>query len=159
MMSVRTEITVDATPERAFDVFTRRFDGWWPRAHKIGAGDLEEAILEPRAGGRWYERDTDGSECEWGEVLAWEPPHRLVLSWQIGGDWHYHADQASEIEVRFTPVGASTRVELEHRHLERHGEGAERLRDAVSSVGGWPGLLELYRGELESSSSAAELMQ
>jgi uncharacterized protein YndB with AHSA1/START domain len=158
MMSVRREITVEATADQAFEAFTARFDRWWPRSHKIGPAELAEAILEPRAGGRWYERDSDGSECDWGRVLAWEPPHRLVLSWQIGGDWQFHPDEASEIEVRFTPAGTSTRVELEHRHLERHTR-AEQLREAVSREGGWPGLLERYRGELVSSSSAAELMQ
>jgi uncharacterized protein YndB with AHSA1/START domain len=158
-MNVRSEITVDAPPERAFEVFTGSFDAWWPRAHKIGQGDMLEAILEPRTGGRWYERDADGGECEWGTVLAYEPPRRLVLTWQIGGDWRYHADQASEVEVTFTPHGEKTLVQLEHRHIERHGDTAEQVRAAVSREGGWPGLLQLYRGEVESSSRAAELMQ
>jgi uncharacterized protein YndB with AHSA1/START domain len=159
MMFVRREITVDAPVERAFEVFTARFDTWWPRSHKIGDADLQEAVIERKTGGRWYERDVDGSECEWGEVLAYEPPHRLVLTWHVGADWKYHADQASEVEVTFTPDGESTHVILEHRHLERHGEGAERLRDAVSAGGGWPGLLKRYSDALASSESAAELMQ
>ncbi len=159
MIHVRKEITVDAPVERAFEMFTTRFDSWWPRSHKIGQADLQEAIIEPRTGGRWYERDIDGSECEWGEVLAWEPPHRVVLTWHLDGEWVYRADRFSEIEVSFTPQGASTLVALEHRHLERHGETAEAIREAVSSVGGWPGLLNRYAEVLGSRSSAAELMQ
>jgi uncharacterized protein YndB with AHSA1/START domain len=159
-MQVNREITVDAPVERAFQVFAERFDTWWPRSHKIGAADMQEAVLERRTGGRWYERDADGSECEWGTVLAYEPPHRLVLTWQIGPDWQYHADQASEIEVNFTPAGERTHVTLEHRHLERHGEGAAQLRDVIATdAGGWAGLLVLYRDALVSSESAAELMQ
>ena len=159
-MQVNREITVDAPVERAFQVFAERFDTWWPRSHKIGGADLAEAVIEPRAGGRWYERDVDGSECEWGTVLAFEPPHRLLLTWQIAADWRYHADQASEIEVLFTPQGDGTHVTLEHRHLERHGATAGELRDAIATEdGGWAGLLVLYRDALVSSESAAELMQ
>jgi uncharacterized protein YndB with AHSA1/START domain len=159
--TVRRELTVKAPPERAFAVFTDRFDSWWPRSHSIGEAEMGEAIVEPRTGGRWYERGVDGSECVWGQVLAWEPPHRLVLSWQIGGDWKLDADpaHASEIEVRFTPVDDGTRVELEHRHFERHGESAAALRESVSQDGGWGGLLERYRDAFGSSASAAELMQ
>jgi uncharacterized protein YndB with AHSA1/START domain len=158
-MQVRREITVEAPVERAFEVFTERFDAWWPRSHHIGEPEMREAILERREGGRWYELGVDGSECEWGEVLAYDPPRRLVLTWHVGADWKYHADEASEIEVSFTPSGARTTVVLEHRHIERHGDGAAQMRDTVGSEGGWPTLLELYRGVLESSSSAAELMQ
>jgi uncharacterized protein YndB with AHSA1/START domain len=158
-MQVRSEITVEAPIERAFAVFTERFDRWWPRSHKIGATDMQEAIIEPREGGRWYERDADGSECEWGRVLAYDPPRRLVLTWQIGGDWRYHADQASEIEVSFTPQGDRTHVALEHRFIERHADTADKVLGAVSSEGGWPGLMKRYRDEVVSSDSAAELMQ
>jgi uncharacterized protein YndB with AHSA1/START domain len=158
MMSVKTEIDVDAPLDAAFAFFAERFDAWWPRGHKIGGADLEEAIIEPRQGGRWYERDVDGSECVWGEVLAWEPPHRLVLSWRIGSDWQLHDDEESEIHVTFAPRGAHTHVELEHRHLERHA-GGEKIRESVSQEGGWPGLLVRYRDALVSRSSAAELMQ
>jgi uncharacterized protein YndB with AHSA1/START domain len=159
--AVRREIVVNVAPERAFTVFTERFDSWWPRSHKIGGADMGEAVLEPRAGGRWYERDVDGSECEWGRVLAWEPPSRVVLSWAISAQWGVEADpaHASEIEVIFVPEGeGATRVTLEHRHLERHGEGAAGIRDAVSREGGWGGLLDLYAAEA-SKSSEQELMQ
>ena len=159
MMFVRKEITVDASPEQAFAVFTERFDTWWPRSHHIGEPELREAVLERREGGRWYELGVDGSECEWGEVLAYDPPRRQVHTWHKGPQLKYHPEQASEIEFNFEPAGERTNVTLEHRHIERHGEGAAELRDVVSSEGGWPTLLELYRGVLESSSSAAELMQ
>jgi uncharacterized protein YndB with AHSA1/START domain len=158
MTSVQRDITVDTTPERAFAVFTERFDSWWPRGHRIGTGELEEVVIEPRLGGRWFERSSDGSECVWGEVLAWEPPHRLMLSWHLDGEWKL-GPEGSEIEVRFTPVGSSTRVELEHRHFERHGATGDALREAVAGEGGWETLLELYRGAVGSNSSAAELMQ
>jgi uncharacterized protein YndB with AHSA1/START domain len=159
-MKVNREITVEAPVERAFEVFTERFDTWWPRSHHIGEPEMREAILERRTGGRWYELGVDGSECEWGEVLAYDPPRRIVLTWHIGSDWKYHPDQASEIEVNFTPRGEHTHVTLEHRHLERHGEGAAQLRDVIAtSDGGWEGLLKLYREALVSNSSAAELMQ
>jgi len=143
---VRHAVTVPLPIERAFSVFTEGFDTWWPRTHKIGGADLAEAVLELRTGGRWYERDVDGSECEWGKVIAFEPPRRLVFSWQINTNWQYEPDpaQASEVEVLFTEQGGDTRVELEHRHIERHGPGAEEMRQSFESPGGWPGLLDGY---------------
>ena len=161
LAAVRREILVHVPQQRAFTVFTERFDSWWPRGHHIGGSDMREAVLEPRAGGRWYERSVDGSECDWGRVLAWEPPGRVVLSWAITPQWGVEPDpaRASEIEVTFEPEGdAATRVRLEHRHLERHGDGAAEMRDAVSREGGWGGLLELYAAEA-SKSSEQELMQ
>jgi uncharacterized protein YndB with AHSA1/START domain len=151
--AVRREVTVHAPPERAFAVFAERFDAWWPRGHHIGQAEMAEAIIEPRAGGRWYERGTDGSECDWGEVLAYDPPHRLTLSWHLNGEWAYDPDpaHASEVEVTFTPTGDGTRVELTHRGFERHGASAGALRDGVSREGGWGGLLKLYSEALGSS--------
>jgi uncharacterized protein YndB with AHSA1/START domain len=151
--AVRREITVPAPPERAFAVFTQRFDAWWPRSHHIGEAEMAEAIVEPRAGGRWYERGVDGSECTWGEVLAYDPPHRLRLSWHLNGEWAHDPDpaHASEVEVTFTPVGEGTRVELTHRHFERHGATADALRTGVSAEGGWGGLLKLYAEAFGSS--------
>jgi uncharacterized protein YndB with AHSA1/START domain len=159
--AVRREILVHVPQQRAFTVFTERFDAWWPRSHHIGGADMREAVVEPREGGRWYERGVDGSECDWGRVLAWEPPSRLVLSWAITPQWGVEPDpeRASEIEITFEPEGPdATRVRLEHRHLERHGDGAAQMRDAVSREGGWGGLLDLYAAEL-SKSSEQELMQ
>jgi uncharacterized protein YndB with AHSA1/START domain len=144
-VTVRREVTVEAPPERAFDVFTAGFDRWWPRTHKLGEADLQEAILEPKRGGRWYERDVDGSECEWGEVLAYEPPRRLLLSWLLDPQFEIDADNPTEVEVRFTEVEGGTRVELEHRGLERFGpDGAEKMRAAIDSEGGWAGILDRY---------------
>jgi uncharacterized protein YndB with AHSA1/START domain len=142
--AVRREIAVNATPERAFEVFTQGFDSWWPRTHKIGAADLGKAVIDPEEG-RWYEVGTDGSRCDWGAILAYDPPNRLTLEWRIGGSWGLETDPAavSEIDVTFTPEGDATRVTLEHRHLDRH-TAPEALRDAVASDGGWPGLLRLY---------------
>jgi uncharacterized protein YndB with AHSA1/START domain len=142
--AVRREITVDATPERAFFVFTEQFDSWWPKSHHIGEAELARAVIDPEAG-RWYEVGVDGSTCDWGAILAYDPPRRLTLEWRIGGTWVIETDPAavSEIDVTFTPEGDATRVTLEHRHLDRHTE-AEALRGAVGSEGGWPGLLKLY---------------
>jgi uncharacterized protein YndB with AHSA1/START domain len=145
--AVQRSVVVEAPPERAFSVFTEGMSTWWPLAtHHIGKADAEAAVMEPRAGGRWYERGVDGSECEWGRVLAWEPPSRVLLSWQLNVEWTFDPDPAhgSEIEVRFTPEGdGRTRVELEHRGFERQARGAE-IRTAVSGEGGWTSLLTLY---------------
>jgi uncharacterized protein YndB with AHSA1/START domain len=144
--AIRRSVTVSAPVARAFEVFTDAFNTWWPPSYHIGEADFAEAVIEPREGGRWYERGVDGSECEWGRVLAWEPPHRLVLTWQINGEWKYDGDpgHASEIEVRFTAEGAElTRVEVEHRLLERL-VGGQQMYDAVSAEGGWGTLLEQF---------------
>jgi uncharacterized protein YndB with AHSA1/START domain len=138
--AVRTSIVVDATPERAFTVFTAEMGTWWPPEHHLLEADLSETVFEPRVGGRIYDKGVDGSECIWARVLAYEPPDRVVFSWDIGLDWTIETDQArtSEVELRFVPDGPDrTRVELEHRHLERHGEGWEAMRDAVGSPDGW----------------------
>jgi uncharacterized protein YndB with AHSA1/START domain len=145
--AVRRAITVNAVPQRAFDVFTRSMGIWWPRSHHIGDSELADVVIEPQAGGRWYERNTDGSECDWGRVLASEPPHRLLLAWHLGPDWQFHPDPAtaSEVEVTFTPVDAGrTRVELTHRAIERHGAGADRLQQSVDDVNGWAAILDDY---------------
>jgi uncharacterized protein YndB with AHSA1/START domain len=142
--AVRREVTVQAPPERAFEVFANGFNSWWPRGHSLLEADLDEVIIEPPVGGRWYERAVDGSECVWGEVLAYEPPTRLVLTWRIGGDFKLEENAASEIEVTFTPVGdGATRVELAHRHFERHALGAQ-LAESVGAEGGWGTLLQAY---------------
>jgi uncharacterized protein YndB with AHSA1/START domain len=143
--AVRHTITVEAPQETAFAVFTDGLDRWWPRSHKIGPEALEEAVLEGRTGGRWYERDTDGSECDWGKVLVWEPPSRLVLAWQITGEWAYDADFLTEVEVTFVPDGPNrTRVEVQHRGLEAYGGEAAAMRDQFNSPGGWSSLLEAF---------------
>ena len=144
---VQLSITVKASIERAFRVFTAEYDTWWPRTHHIGKSPMKKAIIEGRKNGRCYTEQEDGSECDWGTVLVWEPPRRVVLAWQITGDWQYQPDlaQASEVEIRFTPIDSGgTRVELEHRHLERHGAGAAPMRTAVDAPDGWSGLLQLF---------------
>lgn len=139
---VRKTIRVSAAPAHAFEVFAERFDAWWPKTHHIGQAEMKEAVLEPRAGGRWYERGVDGSECEWGSVLVWEPPQRLVLSWHINSKFAYDERVASEVEVRFIAESKDvTRVELEHR-IE--SADAEAIRASVDAPNGWSGLLELY---------------
>ena len=148
---VRREITVQATPERAFDVFARDFGRWWPRDKSIGASAQRTAILEPRQGGRWYEIGEDGVECDWGEVLAWEPPERLLLAWRLGADFRFDPDLLTEVEVRFIAAGqGATRVELEHRRLEAWGERAEQARDAVSSPSGWTDALAAFARAVEA---------
>ena len=144
--AIHATITVSVPIERAFGVFTDSFNTWWPPEYHIGQADIAEAVLEPREGGRWYERGVDGSECEWGRVLAWEPPHRLVVTWQINGHWQYDPDpeHASEIEVRFTEDGPrQTTVELEHRLLGRLIAG-QAIHDTIGQGGGWTAVLEAY---------------
>lgn len=147
---VRKTITVNASPERAFEVFTAGCDSWWPRTHHIGKSPMKRIILEGRAGGRCYTEQVDGTECEWGTMLVWEPPHRFVMAWQITGHWQYEPDVAksSEVEVRFTPEGSATRVDLEHRFFNRHGADGDAMRTSVGAPGGWSGLLDLFAAQV-----------
>ena len=153
-VTVRKSLTVDASIAHSFHVFTTGFDSWWPRAHNICKCPMEKALMETFVGGRCYQRGIDGSECDWGRVIVWEPPHRFVLAWQLNADWQYDPDLAktSEVEVRFTPEpGGATRVDLEHRHFERHGVRGIDIRTGVDSPEGWGGLLELFRNVAERS--------
>ena len=150
---VRRSVLVKTNVDRAFTAFTGRIGSWWPRTHSIGAVAQADVILEPRPGGRWYERGTDGSECEWGKVLIWEPPVRLVLAWQVDAHWKYDPTLVLEVEVTFTPVEAAlTRVDLEHRNLERYGEQAPLVTERIGSENGWLGILKRYALDAESSS-------
>ncbi len=149
---VRKSVTVHASPDRAFRVFTDDFDSWWPRTHHIGKSPMKRAIIEGKAGGRCYTEQEDGTDCDWGRVLVWEPPNRLVFAWQITPEWGYQPDldQSSEVEIRFTPTpDGGTQVDLEHRHLERHGAGGPSMRASVDSEGGWGGLVKLYAARVE----------
>ena len=143
---VRKEIIVEASQARAFRVFTEEHGAWWPLAsHHIAPQAAETAIIEPRAGGRWFERAADGSECLWGKVLVWDPPGRLVLSWEISPEWKHDDALSTEVEIRFVALGpARTRVELEHRQLERFGGAAETMRGAFDSDEGWNSILRRY---------------
>jgi uncharacterized protein YndB with AHSA1/START domain len=145
-LAVRQSVVVDAPPDRAFEVFTARMTSWWPlETYKIGAKPAAEAVMEPRAGGRWFERAADGTECDWGRVLEWDPPRRVLLTWEISCDWHHDADVRTEVEVRFLAEGdGRTRVELEHRGLEAYAERAEEMRGIFDSDGGWRGLLRRF---------------
>jgi uncharacterized protein YndB with AHSA1/START domain len=145
--TARASVIVDAPADHAFVVFTTGIDTWWPREHTIGEAALKEMVLEPKVGGRAYGIGVDGSESDWGRVLACDPPNSIVVSWDINLNWKHELDPArtSEFEVRFIPEGPDrTRVELEHRHLERHGDGWEDMRDAVGSPNGWQGGLDLF---------------
>lgn len=141
---VRRSVTVGVEPVRAFRAFVENIGRWWPRSHAIGGRPLVDAVLEPRAGGRWYEVSDDGSTCDWGKVLAYEPPGRLVLAWQIDADWKYDPDLITEVEVRFIADGPGTRVELEHRNIDRFGARAAAVAEMIGSDGGWPLILGLY---------------
>lgn len=142
---VRKSITVNADAARALEVFAGRIASWWPHSHTIGSSPQKNIVLEPRAGGRWFEIGEDGSERTWGKVLAFEPPTRLLLAWQIDGNWKYDPDLVTEVEVTFTPVGKdTTRVDLEHRNLERFGDKIEPVRNAIDAEGGWTQIMKLY---------------
>jgi len=152
--SVSKTVTVNAPREHVFDVFTKHLDSWWPRTHKIGKADLASAVLEPREGGRWYERGVDGSECEWGRVLAYVPPSRVAVSWHLNARFQYDPDpaKASRVEVSFHAESSTrTRVELVHSGLDRHGEGWEKVRDSVGSAGGWGDIIGQFAKQAEAA--------
>lgn len=151
---VHKSVTVKTSVDHAFHVFTAGFHTWWPKSHHIGTSPLKKAILEGKVGGRAYSEQEDGTECDWGSILAWDPPTRLIIAWQINGRWQFDPDlsRASEVEVTFVPLGdGSTRVNVEHRHLERHGAEAAGIRKNIDSPGGWGGLLDLYAGAANRS--------
>jgi uncharacterized protein YndB with AHSA1/START domain len=140
---VRKRIRVNADPARAFEIFTTGMARWWPRAHSINNSPIQDVILQPQAGGRWAERGEDGSECQWGKVLAWEPPSRLVLAWQITAQWRFDPDLLTEVEVRFLADGEGTMVELEHR-LDGYGDAAEQMRSVFEGPSAWEGVLARF---------------
>ena len=145
--SVAHHVVVNAPIERAFAVFTERFGDFKPREHNLLAVPIAETVFEPRVGGHIYDRGVDGSVCRWARILAYEPPSRVLFSWDIGATWQLEADQSktSEVEVRFTAESDErTRVDLEHRHLYRHGPGWESVADGVDGDAGWPLYLARY---------------
>ena len=146
-MVVRRQVVVDAPIERAFAVFTERFGDFKPREHNLLRSPIVETVFEPKVGGHIYDRGEDGSECRWARILAFDPPDRLVFSWDIDPAWQVvqDPDNASEVEVRFiAETPRRTRVELEHRNLDRHGPGWESVRDGVAHDQGWPLYLDRY---------------
>jgi hypothetical protein len=156
---VRKSVRVKASIERAFQVFVEQMETWWPKTHHIGAQEWNLIVIEPRVGGRWYEQDAAGGQCDWGTVLLWDPPHKARFSWHVGPkrdseEWGYDPDttRASEVEIRFTAEAGAILVELEHSKLERHGIGAERLLAIFDSPDAWEQILASYVrvvGEME----------
>ena len=142
--AVKRTLHLGVPIDRAFRVLTEKMGTWWLASHHIARTPFADIVVEPHAGGRWFERDADGVECDWGRVLLWNPPKQLVLAWHLQPDFQYSADasQASEVSFEFIPEGPeATRLEFEHRHIERHGEGWEKLRAGVDSPGGWTCIL------------------
>jgi DNA-binding transcriptional ArsR family regulator/uncharacterized protein YndB with AHSA1/START domain len=157
-LKVTKSIVVAVPRVQAFEFFIRQ-EVWWPvQTHHLAEPPGETVILEPFVGGRWFERWHDGRECDWGTVLVWEPPRRIVVTWQIGAGWVYEPDpaRASEIEVRFLAESQQrTRIEFEHRHLERYGAQAERMRSVLDAPGGAAGVLYAYAARLAASQAEA----
>ena len=146
-VAVRRQIVVDVPIDDAFATFVERFGDFKPPEHNLLGAEIAETRFEPAVGGHIYDRGVDGAECRWARVLAYEPPDRVVFSWDISPQWQVETDErnASEVEVRFVvETPERTRVELEHRHLDRHGPGWESLRDGIDSDGGWPLYLSRY---------------
>jgi uncharacterized protein YndB with AHSA1/START domain len=142
---ITKQLVVQASQERAFSVFTSGIDRWWPRQHHIGTSPLKRAVLEPRPGGRWYAESEDGSECDTGKVLIWDPPRRLVLAWQITADWQFDPTFVTEVEITFTAQGPKqTLVQFEHRNLERFGANAAEQAKQMGAQGGWPATIENF---------------
>jgi uncharacterized protein YndB with AHSA1/START domain len=143
---VRVAVHVDAAPEQAFRTFVERGDDWWPGVYRLGEAERTDLRIEPRAGGRWYEETADGARCDWGRVLAWEPPGAVALSWQISPRFAAESDpeRASRVDVTFAAAGDGTIVSLVHHELERHGEEWPALRESLAAEGGWPGVMAAY---------------
>ena len=150
---VRKSVVVNANAARAFDLFANNISRWWPPSHSMLKVPLKETIIQPFAKGRWYQVGEDGSECDNGHVLAWEPPHRLLLAWQLNSDWQLDPGLITEVEIKFIADGERrTRVELEHRHLERMGAKVETTRNAIAGPNGWSAILETFRQSVEQGS-------
>jgi uncharacterized protein YndB with AHSA1/START domain len=142
-LEVRKRVEVPLAPDAAFELFTTRMTEFWPAEHSIGDSAFAEVVVEPMAGGRWFERAADGSECRWGGVAEWDPPSRLVLEWQVGASWAYDPDLHTFVEVTFTPLeGGTTRVELRHHGLESYGDQADQMRAVYADPAGWQGTLD-----------------
>jgi uncharacterized protein YndB with AHSA1/START domain len=149
--SIRRAVVVPVARQRAFDVFTAEMTSWWPPAHHIGSAPIAEIVIEPREGGRWFTRHEDGSETSTGYVDTWDPPERLVVTWQIGADWRHDPSLVTTIEVRFIAEAPDrTRVELEHRDLDRYGPEAERMRQVFEQPGAWGATLAAYAESVAS---------
>jgi uncharacterized protein YndB with AHSA1/START domain len=156
--TIRHEVVVNTSLERAFGVFTEQFGDFKPREHNLMSVPIVETVFEPRVGGHIYDRGEDGSVCKWASIVAYEPPNRIVFTWNIGPTWQLETDPArrSEVEVRFIAESAdSTRVELEHRHIERHGDGWQAVAAGVGGDGGWPLYLTRYVGLFDDGTAVS----
>ena len=143
--AIRREVTVATGAARAFEIFTADMTSWWPSDHHIGSAPIEQIGVEPHAGGLWYTRHQDGTETSTGVVTAWDPPHRLVITWQIGADWAFHPDLLTSVEVRFHEDGPGrTRVVLEHSGLEAFGAAAATMRETFEAPGAWTATLAAF---------------
>lgn len=142
---VRKSVTVSAPPESAFEIFTAQMGDWWLKTHSLTESGQKAVIVEPRAGGRWYEIGTSGEEKDWGRVLAYAPPKRILLAWQLNADWTFDPEFRTEVDVTFAPTAdGGTTVQLEHRDLQNYGAKAEEARRSLDSEGGWAGLLQAF---------------
>ena len=137
---IRKTVTVAKPPQRVFDLFTGRMGDWWPKGMTVGAAPMVAVVIEPRAGGRWFERSADAVETNWGRVLEWDPPRRVLLAWQLDASFTYDPNFETELEMLFEPDGEGTRVRLEHRHLERFGDSAAKLAENMGR--GWSGIID-----------------
>jgi uncharacterized protein YndB with AHSA1/START domain len=149
--TIRREVVVEVGQARAYELFTADMTSWWPSAHHIGSAPIHRVVVEPRAGGRWYTEHQDGTETSTGFVVAWEPPARLVITWQIGADWKFHTDVVTTVEVRFVALGADrTQVLLEHRDLDGFGADAAAMRTTFEDPGAWTATLAAYAATAQS---------
>ena len=150
---IRHRLRLKASTEKAFDTFAGSMGSWWMRSHSLQPSGQRDVVVEPLDGGRWYDIGEDGTEMEWGRVISWQRPERLVLAWQLNAEWSYDPGFETEIEIRFTPDGDHTIVDFEHRNLERFGDKAAEVRGEQDSGmdGGWGQLLAGYASQLDGS--------
>jgi len=148
-------VSVKAAPKRAFELFTCEMGRWWPARMQIGKSPFVAIVVEPRQGGRWFERDAEGTECEWGKVLVWEPPTRVLLAWQLNSRFAYDPEFLTEVELTFAAAASGgSIVTVEHRNLERYGDDAEKIAGLLG--GGWPTCLAEFTAYIHSHSSMEE---
>jgi uncharacterized protein YndB with AHSA1/START domain len=146
---IRKAVTVAAPPQKVFDLFTGHMGAWWPKGMTIGPSPAVAVLIEPRTGGRWFERAEDQVETNWGRVMEWDPPRRVLLAWQIDATWTYDPNFETELELTFDAEGAGTRVTMEHRNLERFGDSAAKMAESLG--GGWPGIIDGFAAYVEKS--------